>query len=314
MLHSFKKKVAKNTAPVRGVNPGGEFLDYKNRLATIKKNLQYIDRRMDDAIKYWNLQIIEQRNLSQRFSTGYPIRGDETDRIAKDFEKGSTAVYDYFFRNEDIETEPYKNMQAQVKAYINELVQVEKEYRELLYIKSEAERYQTKVDTMDRRGRNNDLKRTRNLQKMDHEKMRLTEKTNKVVAAQREVYAKAPTIYKAALCAYWTAYQKHMQVISQSMSKTTQFMEMAGKDMENLDISTMFMNPIGETSSATSEDGVMHSETGSHQSGEKRKRAFEKVPSILPMSPRFEHKTVSEMDLDSDVKMEIEGASRSIAV
>lgn len=237
MLHSFKKRVAKTSAPLRGVNPGGEFLDYKNRLSTIKKNLQYIDMKMDDALRNWVVLMIEQRSFSERLVNGYPISGDDTDAQNKAFCEGARNTYDHFMRNSSPESTTYRKMHLQLKAYIKEISQVESLYGPLLESKSESERYQAKVDAIDRSKRNNDLKKARNLQKMDQEKLRLSEMTTNVLLAQKATYSKAPIVYKAALCAYWTAHETHTHVISRNMEKTSQFARSAEEDLLNLDIS-----------------------------------------------------------------------------
>lgn len=239
MLHSFKKKVAKATAPTRGINPGGEFLDYRNRLATLKKSLQYIDGRMDQALKTWATQMIEQRTFSERFSASYPISGDETDKIAKEFSEGSQAVYDYFIRNTSPDNAKYHKMHAQVRAYIKEISDVEALYPKLLQAKSEAERYQSKVDSIERSSKTDDLKKTRNLQKLDFEKQKLEQTTTEVLTAQKQTYAKAPIIYKTALCAYWSAHERHTLVMMKSMEKTSQFAKDTELQLENIDISQL---------------------------------------------------------------------------
>lgn len=309
MLHSFKKGMAKQTAPVRGINPGGEFLDYKKRLVNVKKNLQYIDRRMEDAMKYWNVHVVQQRNLSERFSNGYPISGDETDLIAKEFQRGSTAVYDYFLRSVESGEEPYKNMHAQVKAYIKEIVDVEKQYRELIYIKSEAERYQAKVDNLDRRGKRNDLKRTRNLHKMDQEKEKLASKAKIVLAAQKEAYAKAPTIYKAALCSYWSAHERHTEVMMENMVETSIFARNAEEELGNLDISQMFLVAADEEELTTDENAGSN-ETNSAEDSAMYRCRFGKVPSVMPKSPG--RSSTSEGDLEFGEEMEMQKDFRKV--
>lgn len=239
MLHNFKKIFAKTTAPSRGINPGAEYLDYKDRLATIKKNLIYINKTMDDALRNWGVLMIEQRSFSQRFSEGYPISGDETDEHAKDFYAGSQTVYDHFLRNTSPETASYHRMHAQLKLFIKEISEVESLYGPLVEAKSESERYQAKVDSIDRSKRNNELKKARNLQKMDQEKLRLVEMTNQVVNAQKVTYAKAPVVYKAALCAYWSAHEKHTQVLMESMEKTSAFVRDSEVELAALDVSQL---------------------------------------------------------------------------
>lgn len=251
MLHTFKKKVAKATAPTRGVTPGSEFLDYQQRLATVKKNLMYTDTAMDNAVKNWTEQMIEQRSFSERFSEGYPISGDDTDRVAKEFAEGSQNLYDHFVRTTSPESASYYKMHMELKSYIKEIGAIEAMYSPLVEAKSESDRYQNKVDTLERAKKTNDLKKSRNLAKMDSEKQKLAQLTAEVVSSQKKTYAKAPIVYKAALCAYWSANETHIRIMMKSMEKTAEFARETEIELAGLDVSQLVIVEEEDDNSST---------------------------------------------------------------
>lgn len=244
MFHSFKKNVAKATAGPRGINPGGEFLDYKNRLQNIKRNLNFVDKKMEEALRAWRVLIIEQRKFAHRVHEGYPIVNDDMETHARDFSEGAQKLYDYFLRERNSEAAPFERMHQQVKQYLTEIAAVERMYPELLVAKSESERYQSKVDAMDRSGRGSDVRRSRNVQKMDSEKERVEAIRRQVISSQKSTYAKASTVYKAALCAYWWTHERHTQVLLQMMEKTSQFAAEAGEELLKVDITQLSMGDV----------------------------------------------------------------------
>lgn len=300
MFHSFKKRFAKATAPLRGVNAGGEFLDLKGRLLTLRKTLQYIDRELDSAVQTRNNQIIQQRGFSERFARGYPLRGDDTDGLAKEFAAGAQGVYDHFLRGDAVEADGPQRMHANVKEYLRELAAVEGMYSGLATHASEAARYQGKVDALDRRGKSDDLKRSRNLQKMDHERLVLEEALKETVAAQKKAYAKAPTVFKAALCAYWAGHEGHKEVVEHKMQKMTAFVRSEGVELGQLDLGQIVLE------AGTQEAGKAGSvDNGSVASGEMSAASDEtpmetlgaRVPSVVPEMPRV--RVANKMEVES---------------
>lgn len=241
MLHAVKKSVAKASAPSRGVNPPAEFLDLKVQLAAVKRNISLVDKKMTEANKAWSLQMMEQRTFSERFAEGYPSTSDETAGIANEFAESSQALYDHFVRETDPVAQNYHKMQEQVKVYLKEVAEVEATYPKLTEAKSETARYQEKVDNIERSKKDNEAKKSRNLQKMDSEKEKYDDLVKTVVIAQKKTLAKSATVHRLALCAYWSANATHIQIQQQSMEKTAEFArthedELAGLDITSLDL------------------------------------------------------------------------------
>lgn len=298
MFHAIKKNFAKARAPSKGINPGGEFLDFQARLSMIKNNLQYIDDKMEESLKLWNEQMIEQRGFAEKFANGYPIRGDETDDAVREFAHGSHMVYEHFLRGPGAGHDAHRNMRRQVREYIEEINEVELTYTQLEFATSETERYQEKIDKMDRKGQKEGPKWSRNLEKLDHSKLMLESEARVVVAAQKKCYSKAPMLYKAALCAYWTVHIAYQDLIAEKMEKTTQFVKHAGEDLGWLaaaQLQEMFED-VSEPEQIEEENlgnnMADHEVTGPvsvtySENGEENGRVFTMVPTTMPMSPKI---------------------------
>lgn len=287
MLHSLKKSFAKATAPTRGMNPGGEFLDYKNRVHNVRKNLEHLDKRMDETLRSWSLIMMDQRQFSQKLSEGYPISGDHTDQVAAEFEEGVQKVYDYFVRNTSPEAAAYHQMHKQVKDYLMEIEGVESKYAALMEAKSESERYQAKIDTITRSKKNKDDKKSRNFDKLDEQKQKYTEQLESIVALQKTTYEKAPIVYKIALCAYWTAHEVHTKIMMQSMEKTSKFIQEASSELSSINISELKFELEEFSDALSTPDNIQN---------------YPKVPSETPLSPSRSVQKVEETEKISDIE------------
>lgn len=105
--------------------------------------------------------------------------------------------------------------------------------------KSEADRYQSKLDSMERSRKPTDpAKKSRNLQKMDTERDAYKKLLAATITAQKETYAKHPIVFKAALTAYWLSHERHVTLLVQSLEHTQTFAKQAEREMLELNIST----------------------------------------------------------------------------
>lgn len=239
MLHSIKKTVGKTTASQRGVTPSAEWQDLKLQLEAVKRNIKLVDTKMTDANRAWSKQMMEQRSFSERFSEGYPNTSDETHQIATEFAESSQALYDHFVRETSPEATSYHKMQEQVRVYLKEIAEVEAMYPKLVEAKSEATRYQGKIDAIERSKKDNEAKKSRNLQKMDSEKEKYDELTKSVIIAQKKTLAKSAIVHKMALCAYWSSNAAHLQLSQQSMERTADFARTHEDELATLDIAAL---------------------------------------------------------------------------
>lgn len=296
MFHSIKKNFAKARAPAKGINPGGEYLDYQSRLKMIRENLEYIDEKMENSLRLWNEKVIEQRFFSEKIANGYPIRGDEIDEVMKEFAHGSQMVYEHFLRGPGAGHDGHRTMRRQMSEYIEEIEEVEGSYRQLEFAMSEMERYQMKIDRMDKKGLKEGARWTRNLEKLDHCKLMLESEMRVVVAAQKRCYSRAPRMYKAALCAYWTVHVGYQELMAEKMEKTTMFVKQAAQDVGWAEEAN-FEEEYEESEEAGSEimgEVTEHEITGPvsityDEDGEENGRVFTMVPSTptnIPSSPK----------------------------
>lgn len=239
MFHTVKKKIGKAQGTVRGA-PNAEFLTRKMQLSNIKHSLKYTSAMLDSANRSWIRQMQDQRNFSDRFFEAYPTSGDEVHLVAARFAEGSQKLYDSFLREQDSDVKAYQNIHEQVKAYIKEIEAVEKLYGPLIEARSEADRYQNKIDHLERSKKQVDpSKKDRNLQKMDKEKESYKELLADVVAQQNKVYAKHTVVFKAALVSYWLSHEKHVTLMVKSLEDTQSFALTNAAEMGKLDIATL---------------------------------------------------------------------------
>eukprot|EP00173_Palmaria_palmata_P001612 Plantae.Rhodophyta-Palmaria_palmata.ctg19175.p1 GENE.Plantae.Rhodophyta-Palmaria_palmata.ctg19175~~Plantae.Rhodophyta-Palmaria_palmata.ctg19175.p1 ORF type:complete len:243 (-),score=56.69 Plantae.Rhodophyta-Palmaria_palmata.ctg19175:353-1081(-) len=198
---------------------------------------------MVDADIMWKRQLASQRNFAESFRDGFVAEeGDtETYAVLEEFQRGATERYDHFVRSTTKEDETFAKMHVQLRAYLAEVTDVEKRYGELVTAKSEVTRYQSKVDSIELKKKTNDLKKSRNLQKMDAERERYGELTADIVASQKDVYAKAAIVHRMALCSYWAAHTKHIEVLSRSMTGTAAWAEGVEEEMLAIDVASLDM-------------------------------------------------------------------------
>lgn len=268
MLHSLKKKVAKHGKPATA-EPSAEFQDYQLKLQTVKKNLTVADKRMDEAKAHWLKHIMDQRAFSSDFAEGIADTSSDTYEVAEQFSDGAKTRYDHFVRETDPADAPYNKMHTQLKEYLAEITNVEKSYKKLIEAKSEAGRYQGKIDSMEKSAKTDDVKKERNLQKLDSERENYMAIQKEVVAAQKQVYAKSGVAQKMALVAYWQMNAEHVKVMEASLEKTQEYSaanydDLASVDIASLDIednpgslpaapSTLPPSPVSEKASPAAE-------------------------------------------------------------
>lgn len=238
MLHAVKRRVGLASAPLR-YSPNAEFADLRQRLSSIKVSLKYTSQMLDAANRQWIIQMQEQRRFSERFAEAYPTTNDDTYIVATQFANGSQSLYDKFTRETNPDITGYQKISQQVMLFIKEIELVEASYSRLAMARSEAERYQSKLDAMERSRRPIDsAKKSRNLQKMDTERELYKKLLTETIEAQKKTYAKYPIVFKAALTAYWLSHEKHVNLLVQSLENTQEFAQRCEKDMMELDITT----------------------------------------------------------------------------
>lgn len=246
MMHALKKKVVKHTKSSTA-EPSAEFQDYKLKLQTVKKNLTVADKRMDEAKSHWLKHVMDQRAFSSGFAEGIADTGSDTFDVAQTFSDGASARYDHFVRETDPADAPYNKMHAQLKEYLGEITEVEKMYKGLVEAKSEAGRYQGKIDSMEKATKSDDVKKERNLQKLDSERENFLATQKEVVTAQKKVYAKSGVAQKMALVAYWQMNAEHVKVMESSLEKTQDYSAANYDELASVDIASL---DIGDTSAS----------------------------------------------------------------
>jgi hypothetical protein len=262
MLHSLKKKSAASTAGARNVHPTAEFAQLKSKLNLVKRNLQHADRKMIDADLLWKRQLAEQRSFAEDFCDGFVgSEGDDTHERMLEFASGATDRYDHFVRSKTKEDETFAKMHVQLGVYLAEIEAVEKRYAELVEAKSEVSRYSSKVDAIELKKKLNDLRKARNLQKMDAARDRYAELTKEIVTQQKNTYAKAAVCHKLALCSYWSAHAKHIDVLSKSLEKTAGWAASVEPDMLAIDVATLDL--LDTSSDVSKSETAAMSEPGS---------------------------------------------------
>lgn len=254
MLHSLKKKSGSTSARARGVNPSAEFMQMKSKLSLTKRNLQLANQKMIDADRMWKQQLSAQRSFAEDFSEGFVGQdGDDTLEVLAEFNRGAQERYDHFVRSTAKEDETFAKMHEQLRVYIAEIEAVEARYPELVEAKSEVSRYQKKVDTIEMKKKTDDLKKERNLQKMDAEREKYSSLTSEIVAMQKATLAKSATAHNMAICSYWTAHEKHLAVLKSSMEKTQTWAAGVEDEMAAVDVATLdVLDNVSEVSQSES--------------------------------------------------------------
>lgn len=236
-MHAFKKHLALLQEPLVNNVPNGEFADLKQRLTTIKNALKYTASIMTSTNRVWIMQMQQQRQFSERFHESYPSTHDDTYIIAREFAEGSQKLYDKFARDGDKTNGTYMHIFGELKKYVKEIEDVEAEYSKLTAAKAETNRYQAKLDAMERsRSPPNREKKQRNLHKMDNQREIYRGLLKSVVQRQKHTYAKHPIMFKAALTGFWLNHEKHVTALIESLDKTAKFAKGAEEQMSKLDI------------------------------------------------------------------------------
>lgn len=236
MLHTFKRHVANVSSPLR-FSPNAEFADLRQRLTSVKTSLKYTLQTLTAANRHWVVQIQDQRRFSDRFAQAYPTPHDDTHTVALQFASGSQALYDKFSHQTAPDLAVYQHITHQLSVYLNEIHTVEASYRDLAMAHSETERYQAKLDAMQRSKRPVDpTKRARNVQKLHAQRQLYTRLLEDTIANQKRAYAKHPIVFKAALTAYWLSHENHVNMLVRSLEHTQQFAKAAEPEMMHLDI------------------------------------------------------------------------------
>lgn len=277
MLHAVKRSLARLHEPLTPTAPNGEFADYSQRLSAIKQALKYTSSMFTSANRTWVIQIQEQRQFSERFHEAYPTTTDDVFIIAQQFAQGSQALYDKFTREITVDGNTYDRIHRQVLLYIKEIEELEASYPKLITAKSETNRYQGKLDAMERSRRPTDAaKKTRNLQKMDQQRDAYKRLLSTTVERQKLVYAKHAIVFKAALTAYWLSHEKHVTALVDSLKDTQRFAKAHEAQLEQLDILTlkpdlsvlmpqpMASSPVCTVSNTLSRSNSAHTATEFH--------------------------------------------------
>lgn len=245
MLHGLKKRVTKVTNAT-AATPSAQFQDYQLRLEAVKRNLQVADKRLDDCSKHWLKHLFDQRSFSAGFVEGVADHDSETYSVAHEFAEGAQTRYDHFVRETSPEDASYNKMHNQVKAYLEEIAEVEAMYPKLIEAKSEASRYQGKIDSIEKAKKVDDLKKTRNLEKLDAQRESFSQLQREVTEAQKKTFAKADTVMRMALVAYWDMNSTHVAIMNQSLEKTQDYATSNAPEMCDIDISTLEISSPGE--------------------------------------------------------------------
>lgn len=276
MFHLVKKNFARLQQPLLTSNvPNGEYADLRQRLASIKAALKYTLSMLNSSNRIWILQIQQQRQFSEKFHEAYPSTRDDTYTVAKHFAEESQALYDKFTRDVDQTSSVYFHIHHQIQTYIQEIERVESRYNHLNATKTEASRYQSKLDAMQRnqqrhaasnnndnggrRGRSGlDGRERRNLMKLERVRDEYKSVLQEVVRAQKETYGKHPVIFKAALAAYWLSHEKHVTALVDSLEKTKAFATAYESELEALDIVNLKAADIAKLSSINTDSILCH--------------------------------------------------------
>lgn len=189
MLHSLKKRVAKAT---HKVEMQAEVDQYKGLLERVKKNLMTASKNMDDSNRLWMQHMMMNRSFSTSFVEGYvpQTQGDsvdETQVVAQEFERGSNDRYDRYVRETSPERTKYHRIHTSIRQYIKEIDEVEALYPDLVSAKSESDRYQSKMDSLEKSKKAADDRKTRNLAKQDANREKYNAMARHVLEVQKGI-------------------------------------------------------------------------------------------------------------------------------
>jgi hypothetical protein len=273
MLHSLKKRV--NLA--QGVATGGvpvppEVLALKQKLAGVKRQLTETTTFVDKANASIKVQMSEQMAFARVFAREFPNGPDaplpagadiaDLDPLSESdaktqaaaFAKQAENVYNTHCRagSPDEKWAQYKAMNVKLKAYCTAVTKLEAKYPQLATAKSEATRYNAKFDSLLVKGKADDLKMTRNLQKSDQVRDRYQTLLKEVLDEQRALYAHAPDALRMALVVYWGTKERHMQLMNMTFDETAPWARENVDELSELDVSALNF-PVEEYELAVAE-------------------------------------------------------------
>jgi hypothetical protein len=240
MLHVLKKKVKLHTSRV---DPGAEFQDFKLRLDVVKKNLSRAEQQIENSHKNSLQYVLDQRVFCTSFMDGYPTSEDDTYAKAREFAEDAMERYEVFVRQVNADDAPFRKSQRELQVYIKEIEAVESHYPNLLQARSEFDRYQAKVDAMDKSSKTDDVKRARNRQKRDAEREKLDELTDSVIEMQKRTYAKSVMMHRVALVSFWAANAKHLEIMNSAVEKSLPYVRDNEEDVQNVDVVMWYGDP-----------------------------------------------------------------------
>jgi hypothetical protein len=273
MLHSLKRRVSLTQAAATGGVPvPPEVVSLKQKLAGVKRQLTETTTHVDRTNAAIKVKVSEQVAFARAFAKDFPVGPDapppagagcrdldmtaasEAKTQAHAFARQAEEVYNTHCRarSPDEGWARYKAMNEQLKAYCAAVAKVEAKYPRLTVAKSEATRYHAKFDALMQRGKADDLKMTRNLEKTDQFRDRYQALLKEVLEEQRALYAKAPLALRTALVVYWGTNERHMSLISETFDETALWARENERDLAELDVSALDF-PVQEDEAAVAQ-------------------------------------------------------------
>lgn len=294
MLHGLKKRVTlAQSAATGGVPIPPEVQSLKLKLAQVKRQLVETTTRADKANAAIKVAVNEQASFAKAFAGNFPTGPDsppgpddvydadedsEARQMAQAFAKQSEGVYNEHCRSgsPDAKWAQYKQMNTQLKSYTAAITRLEAKYPKLVQAKSEASRYNSKYDSLMVKGKADDLKMTRNLQKTDQFRDRYQALLKEVLEEQRALYAKAPVAMRMALIVYWGTNDRSAQLMHSTLDETALWARENEEELAAVDVAALDL-PIEESEEAIAQ---------AHRDAEiAADEAFEDSSSAAPDSP-----------------------------
>lgn len=276
MLHSLKK----NVSLMQGAASGGvplppEVLLLKQKLGSVKRQVTETTAIVDKANVSIKVQVAEQMVFARMFARAFPNGPDappatDTDVAVLDlnspseaqaraaaFAKQAENVYNTHCRagSPNEKWTMYKLMNTKLKAYCAAITKLEATYPRLTAAKSEATRYNAKFDSLLHKGKADDLKIARNLQKSDQFREGYQTLLKEVLAQQCAMYAKAPDALRMALVMYWGTRERQMALLNMTFDETAGWAQEHTNELLQLDVAAMNF-PVAEYDDATANSCV----------------------------------------------------------
>lgn len=268
MLHGLKKRVSlAQGAATGGVPLPPEVQSLKLKLALVKRQVNEASTRADKANAEVKVAVSERMAFAKSFASAFPKGPDsptaasadvfdadedsEARHMAAAFAKQAETVYNEHCRSgsPDAKWAQYKQMNVQLKSYVGAISRLEVKYPKLVEAKSEATRYNSKYDSLLVKGKADDLKMTRNLQKTDQVRDHYQSLLKEVLAEQRVLYAKAPVAMRMALVVYWGTTQRTGQLMHSTLDETAMWARENEDELLAVDVAALDM-PIEEAEDA----------------------------------------------------------------